>query len=92
MPTEEAYLRACRANHWRTAQLRANGIEPLRLTDEHPHEPPVGYDFSAHEDSIPVKVLVGFLRNLPMREYHHGHRVLGNKLADAFESGEWRKQ
>lgn len=49
MPTEDAYLRACRANHWRTAQLRAHGIEPIKLTDEHPHYPPVGYDFEANE-------------------------------------------
>ena len=46
MPTEDAYLRTCRALNWRTAQLRANGIEPLKLTDEHPHEPPIGFDFN----------------------------------------------
>lgn len=39
------YLRACRALNWRTAQLRANGIEPLKLNDSHPHEPPIGFDF-----------------------------------------------
>lgn len=45
MVTESAYLLACRALNWRTAQLRANGIEPLKLNDSHPHEPPIGYDF-----------------------------------------------
>jgi hypothetical protein len=33
-PTEDAYLRACRALHWRTAQLRANGIEPLLIKED----------------------------------------------------------
>lgn len=47
--TESAYLRTCRALNWRTAQLRANGIEPLKLTDEHPHDPPVGFDFDVEE-------------------------------------------
>ncbi len=49
MATDDAYLRTCRALNWRTAQLRANGIEPLKLTDEHPHEPPVGFDFDVEE-------------------------------------------
>lgn len=49
MATDEAYLRTCRALNWRTAQLRANGIEPLKLTEEHAHAPPIGYDFDVEE-------------------------------------------
>lgn len=92
MATDAAYLTACRALNWRNAQLRAHGIEPLKLTEEHGHEPPIGYDFSAEAQSIPVDVLCAFLRNLPVRTYHHGHRCLGAELAKAFETGEWRTQ
>lgn len=49
MATDEAYLRTCRALNWRNAQLRAHGIEPLKLTDEHGHEPPLGFDFGVPE-------------------------------------------
>lgn len=39
-PTEDAYMRACRALHWHTAQLRANGIEPATIAEGAPHYPP----------------------------------------------------
>lgn len=44
-PTEDAYMRVCRALRWRTAELKANGIEPVALNDDSPHDPPEGYDF-----------------------------------------------
>lgn len=44
-PTEDAYLAACRALHWRTAELRAQGVEPCRLPPDAPHYPPDGYVF-----------------------------------------------
>lgn len=49
MATDDAYLRACRALNWRTAQLRAHGIEPLKLNDSHGHEPPLCFDFGVPE-------------------------------------------
>lgn len=49
LPTRDAYARACRALRWRHAQLRAHGIEPIQLTDEHPPYPPEDYDFKAAE-------------------------------------------
>jgi len=45
-PTEDAYMRACRALHWRTAQLRAHGIEPDPIADDAPHDPPEGHVFT----------------------------------------------
>jgi hypothetical protein len=48
-PTEDAYMRACRALHWRTAQLRAHGVEPIRLTDDMGHYPPEDFDFATVE-------------------------------------------
>lgn len=57
MVTESAYLRTCRALNWRTAQLRANGIEPLKLTDEHPHEPPVGFDFGVEPAEVYLRLV-----------------------------------
>jgi hypothetical protein len=48
-PTEDAYMAACRALHWRTEQLRQAGIEPLDLTKvpEHllTHYPPEDFVF-----------------------------------------------
>ena len=46
-PTEDAYMAACRALHWRTAQLRYHGVEPLDLTKvpNLTHYPPDDFDF-----------------------------------------------
>lgn len=49
-PTEDAYLSACRALHWRNAQLKAYGIEPLDLNEVNragqlTHYPPEDFDF-----------------------------------------------
>lgn len=48
-PTEDAYLAACRANHWRAAQLRALGAEPLDLSklpkDQLTHYPPDDFNW-----------------------------------------------
>ena len=44
-PTEDAYMAACRALLWRTAQLCANYIEPVRIPDGAPQYPPDGFDF-----------------------------------------------
>lgn len=49
-PTEEAYLAACRALHWRTAELRFHGIEPIQIPPDAPHEPPADFDFSQGKD------------------------------------------
>lgn len=46
-PTEDAYMRACRALHWRTAELRFHGIEPIAIPDGAPHYPPEGFDFGS---------------------------------------------
>lgn len=48
-PTEDAYMAACRAGHWRNGQLRAYGIEPLQLTPDMPHYPPEDFDWQAAE-------------------------------------------
>ena len=50
--TKDAYMRACRALHWRTAELRANGIEPIEIDTHAPHYPPVNFDFKATLDQI----------------------------------------
>lgn len=39
-PTEDAYLRVCKASHWFQGQLKANDIEPIRITEDLPHYPP----------------------------------------------------
>lgn len=46
-PTVDAYMAACRANRWRTAELRAHGIEPLDLTKLRvpANFPPENFDF-----------------------------------------------
>jgi hypothetical protein len=44
-PTVDAWSAACRALHWRTAELRHHGIEPIRLPADAAHYPPEGYDF-----------------------------------------------
>ena len=44
-PAEDAYMAACRALHWRTAQLCANYIEPVRVPDGAPQYPPDDFDF-----------------------------------------------
>jgi hypothetical protein len=44
--SEDAYMSACRALHWRTAELRFHGIEPIQIPPDAPHEPPEGFDFS----------------------------------------------
>lgn len=46
-PTEDSYMAACRALHWRVAELRAHGIEPIRIPMDAPHYPPEGYSFPA---------------------------------------------
>lgn len=53
-PTEDAYMRNCRALNWRTAQLRQAGIEPLNLMElngeaEVPHYPPDHFRFPITE-------------------------------------------
>lgn len=48
-PTEDAYLATCRALHWRTAQLRAHGVEPIPLESDAPHYPPEDFDWAAAE-------------------------------------------
>lgn len=50
-PTEDAYMRACRALHWRTEELRQAGIEPLDLTKvpELSHYPPEDFRFQITE-------------------------------------------
>jgi len=51
-PTEDAYMAVCRANHWKTAQLRFHGIEPIDLTkiEDITHYPPEDFDFKAAEE------------------------------------------
>lgn len=49
-PTEDAYLAACRALHWRTAELRAHGVEPVTLPQDVSHYPPDDYDFGVGPD------------------------------------------
>lgn len=51
-PTKDAYMRACRALRWRHAELRAHGIEPMQITDDHPESPPVSYDFGVVEAQL----------------------------------------
>ena len=55
-PTQDAYMAACRAGHWRMAELRAHGIEPLNLTKvaDLTHYPPDDYDFGA--PAAPLKI------------------------------------
>lgn len=53
-PTEDAYMGAMRALHWRTEQLRQAGIEPLNLMElngeaEVPHYPPDHFRFPITE-------------------------------------------
>lgn len=38
-PTAWAYFAACRAQHWRTAQLKANGIIPRQIEADDPCHP-----------------------------------------------------
>lgn len=44
-PTDDAWIRACRAINWRTAELRAHGIEPIRIPRDAPQYPPDWYPF-----------------------------------------------
>jgi len=46
-PTEDAYLRTYRALHWRTAQLRAHGIEPDAIPADAPQHPPEDHRFDS---------------------------------------------
>ena len=57
-PTEDAYMAACRALHWRTEELRQAGIEPLDLhkiggfwwpDGQMPHYPPDWFRFPVKE-------------------------------------------
>lgn len=55
-PTEDAYLRACRALHWHTAQLRALGVEPDPIAPDAPHYPPDDHVFtSAPRPTVVIK-------------------------------------
>jgi hypothetical protein len=47
-PTEDAYLAVCRALHWRDAQIRAMGGEPVKIPMDGPHYPPEGFDWKEH--------------------------------------------
>jgi len=49
-PTDDAYMRACRALNWRNAELRFYGLEPIALPDDAPHYPPDDFDFGAAHD------------------------------------------
>lgn len=40
-------MAACRALHWRTAQLRAHGIEPDTIAPDAPHDPPADHVFDS---------------------------------------------
>lgn len=55
-PTVDAYMRTCRALNWRTAQLRANGIEPGILRDDAPHEPPEDFKWPVRLDAATSEV------------------------------------
>lgn len=44
-PTEDAYMRATRALHWRTEQLRQYGIEPIEIKEGFPHYPPESFNW-----------------------------------------------
>lgn len=46
-PTEDAYMAACRALHWRTAELRFHGIEPIAIPQDASHYPPDNFDFGS---------------------------------------------
>lgn len=46
-PTKDSYMAACRALHWRTAELRAHGVEPITLPPDAAHYPPDDFDFGA---------------------------------------------
>lgn len=39
-PTKDAYMCACRALHWREAQLRSLGAEPIQIAHDAPQYPP----------------------------------------------------
>lgn len=69
-PTEDAYMGAMRALHWRTEQLRQAGIEPLNLMtteygDHVPHYPPDYFRF-------PIEV--SFPRDERRQLYHAWRR------------------
>lgn len=49
-PTDDAYVRACRALNWRHAELRFYGIEPITLAEDAPHHPPEDFDFGFEHD------------------------------------------
>lgn len=53
-PTLDAYQAACRALHWRTAELRAHGIEPVAIPADAPHDPPAEAFDPCEHDPVPV--------------------------------------
>ena len=44
-PTMDAYLAVCRAHHWHRAQMRAAGIEPMKIEADYAHYPPDDFKF-----------------------------------------------
>jgi hypothetical protein len=48
----DAWLAACRALNWRTAQIRALGHEPVTLPPDAPHYPPDDYVFAASDAAL----------------------------------------
>jgi hypothetical protein len=45
-PTDDAWISACRAIDWRTAELRFHGHEPISIPPDAPRYPPDDFDFS----------------------------------------------
>lgn len=79
-PTPDAYMRACRALHWRTAQLKAHGIEPVTITEAMPQYPP---------DDHPWELPSPSDHEIAIGEHAFGagfdacHRMIGRKLSKA---------
>lgn len=48
-PTVDAYMASNRALNWRTAELRAHGIEPIRLPADAAHYPPEDFNFKEND-------------------------------------------
>jgi hypothetical protein len=60
IPTMDAFLRACRASHWRAAQLRANGIEPITIPPDAPQYAPEDYNFGVGHKAPTPKAALAF--------------------------------
>lgn len=80
-PTEDAYLRTCRALHWRTEEIRAMGGDPVAIPPDAPHYPPEG-QFDGWAKAHEQEVVEGVIDRMGWPEIHAFYERIGQDVSE----------